>query len=253
MENITVEETSPTPEFCPEPRAYINENSNSASALNPANTPVILSEKEAQKLIFGISSPIRQDIVNFIYLRQYARATDVARHLKKPVNAISYHLRTLYTLGAIEPANEKARDRRDRVWKISNKSMSLENQPHLYPHAGYRQAITLTAQLRIRDFSDNLLKVIEQSYSEERRNDENSNLETETPILEKKSKDSQNQYFSGLNSKSFTLTQSQAQELFKELCEIHDKYVAISRKNLLTEAIYDNFHFLAGIAQIPEN
>jgi hypothetical protein len=46
------------------------------------------------------------------------RAADVGEALGIPANQASFHLRQLAKYGAILPAPEAARDKRDRVWKL---------------------------------------------------------------------------------------------------------------------------------------
>ncbi|MDO4898589.1 MAG: winged helix-turn-helix domain-containing protein [Rothia sp. (in: high G+C Gram-positive bacteria)] len=67
----------------------------------------------------AIAHPIRIDIVLALQRLKYARATDLAQEIQQPVNALSYHLRTLARSGVIVEAPEQARDKRDRVWQLA--------------------------------------------------------------------------------------------------------------------------------------
>lgn len=48
------------------------------------------------------------------------RAADVARELDIPANQASFHLRQLAKYGLVEEDPAAARDKRDRVWKLSS-------------------------------------------------------------------------------------------------------------------------------------
>lgn len=73
----------------------------------------------------AMAHPLRMEIVERVGRRGTARAADVAADLGVPANSVSYHLRILARGGVIEEAPEAARDRRDRVWRLTQRSFHL--------------------------------------------------------------------------------------------------------------------------------
>lgn len=69
-----------------------------------------------------MAHPLRLDIMERVGRRGTARAADLAADLGIPANSVSYHLRILARGGVIEEAPEAARDRRDRVWRLTQDS-----------------------------------------------------------------------------------------------------------------------------------
>lgn len=67
----------------------------------------------------AMAHPLRMRLIERIGRRGTARAADLAADLDIPANSVSYHLRTLARGGVIIDAPEAARDKRDRVWKLT--------------------------------------------------------------------------------------------------------------------------------------
>lgn len=82
----------------------------STSAPTPDHDPTVLR---------AIAHPLRSRILSEVAARRSARAADIARELHIPANQASFHLRQLAKYGLVEEAPEKARDRRDRVWRVT--------------------------------------------------------------------------------------------------------------------------------------
>lgn len=85
----------------------------------------------------AMAHPLRLEIMERVGRRGTARAADLAADLGIPANSVSYHLRILARGGVIEEAPEAARDRRDRVWRLSQDSFmsgrddrASDNDPH---------------------------------------------------------------------------------------------------------------------------
>jgi len=70
-------------------------------------------------MLKAIANPLRRRITNVLNRVEHARAADLAAELGVAANTISFHLRVLADAGLIEEAPEHARDRRDRVWTVS--------------------------------------------------------------------------------------------------------------------------------------
>lgn len=68
----------------------------------------------------AIAHPLRSRILSEVAARGTARAADIAGDLAVPPNQASFHLRQLARYGLVEEAPEAARDRRDRVWRVTS-------------------------------------------------------------------------------------------------------------------------------------
>lgn len=73
----------------------------------------------------ALANPLRRQVWNEVSQLRFARAADLVDRLDTPANTLSFHLRVLADAGLIEEAPEKARDRRDRVWKPTRGALSL--------------------------------------------------------------------------------------------------------------------------------
>ena len=74
--------------------------------------------------------PLRRRLAKAIAARGYARAADLSGDLDIPANSISFHLRVLADAGLIEAAPERARDKRDRVWKATDGAWNIGSPEH---------------------------------------------------------------------------------------------------------------------------
>ena len=86
------------------------------------------------RVLRAIAHPVRTAILGEIEAGGPVRAADVAEALDIPANQASFHLRQLAKYGLVEEAPEAARDKRDRVWKLTGSGLSanlkdLEDQP----------------------------------------------------------------------------------------------------------------------------
>jgi DNA-binding transcriptional ArsR family regulator len=81
-----------------------------------------VTEKQATHdptVLRAIAHPTRNRILGELGAAGPLRATDIARELDIPANPASFHLRQLAKYGLIEEDAAAARDRRDRVWRLS--------------------------------------------------------------------------------------------------------------------------------------
>lgn len=87
------------------------------------------------RILRAIAHPARNRILSELYAGGPLRAADVARILDIPANQASFHLRQLAKYGLVEEAPEEARDKRDRVWRmtaddgISFRTDDIRHQP----------------------------------------------------------------------------------------------------------------------------
>ncbi|MBK0330482.1 helix-turn-helix transcriptional regulator [Brachybacterium sp. MASK1Z-5] len=75
-----------------------------------------------QEMLRAMAHPLRLQLMERVGRRGTARAADLAEEMGVAANALSYHLRTLAKAGVIEEAPGEARDRRDRVWRLTQAS-----------------------------------------------------------------------------------------------------------------------------------
>lgn len=73
-------------------------------------------------MLRALAHPLRMQLLQRLGGRGAARAADLAADLGIPANSVSYHLRILAKGGAIVEAPDAARDKRDRVWKLTRLS-----------------------------------------------------------------------------------------------------------------------------------
>ena len=83
----------------------------------------------------AIAHPVRNRILGELSAQGPLRAADLSQELGIPANQASFHLRQLAKYGLVEEAVGQGRDRRDRVWRLSDESgldldlQALEQQP----------------------------------------------------------------------------------------------------------------------------
>lgn len=87
-------------------------------------------EYASQDMLRAMAHPLRLQIMERVGRLGTARAADVAAELDVPANSVSYHLRMLARGGVIEEAPEAARDRRDRVWRLTQRSFRTGQGEH---------------------------------------------------------------------------------------------------------------------------
>ena len=68
----------------------------------------------------AIAHPVRNRILHELAAQGSLRAADVATDLSIPANQASFHLRQLAKYGLVEEDPAAARDRRDRVWRLTS-------------------------------------------------------------------------------------------------------------------------------------
>ena len=77
------------------------------------------------EVLKAVSHPLRRKILRTLERMGHARATELAEELGVSVGSVSFHLHTLGSARLIEEAPKYARDRRDRVWKPTGRSLSF--------------------------------------------------------------------------------------------------------------------------------
>lgn len=72
------------------------------------------------RVLRAIAHPTRNRVLQELSAGGSLRAADVARRLDIPANQASFHLRQLAKYGLVEEDSEAARDKRDRVWRMTD-------------------------------------------------------------------------------------------------------------------------------------
>lgn len=73
-------------------------------------------------LLRAIAHPVRNRILGELSAQGPLRAADLSAELGVPANQASFHLRQLAKYGLVEEAVGEGRDRRDRVWRLTDDS-----------------------------------------------------------------------------------------------------------------------------------
>jgi predicted ArsR family transcriptional regulator len=81
--------------------------------------PTPKPELHDPRVLRAIAHPVRNRILTALDVMGPLRAADVATELGIPANQASFHLRQLGKYGLVEEDPGAARDRRDRVWKLT--------------------------------------------------------------------------------------------------------------------------------------
>ncbi len=95
------------------------------------------------RVLRAIAHPVRTRILGELEAGGPARAADVARELDVPANQASFHLRQLAKYGLVEEAPGEARDRRDRVWKLTRAAELTVRLNELEKEPGGRAAVAV--------------------------------------------------------------------------------------------------------------
>ena len=74
------------------------------------------------RVLRALAHPARSRILDELSASGPLRAADIARELGMPANQASFHLRLLAKYGLVEEDPGAARDKRDRVWKLTAES-----------------------------------------------------------------------------------------------------------------------------------
>ena len=95
------------------------------------------------RVLRAIAHPVRNRILGEIEAGGPVRAADVARELEIPANQASFHLRQLAKYGLVEEAPGEARDRRDRVWKLTREAELAVRLNELEKEPGGKAAVAV--------------------------------------------------------------------------------------------------------------
>src|SRR5690349_1574483 len=94
-----------------------------------AETPRPSKPTGDPRVLRALAHPVRNRILDELSASGPLRAADVAEDLGIPANQASFHLRSLAKYGLVEEDTEAARDRRDRVWRLTQQEGWSIDQP----------------------------------------------------------------------------------------------------------------------------
>jgi predicted ArsR family transcriptional regulator len=146
----------------------------------------------------AIAHPVRNRILSELAAQGPLRAADVAADLGIPANQASFHLRQLAKYGLVEEDPGAARDRRDRVWKLTSPGGLQIDLGDLEQSPEGRAAATV---LRSNAAQWGHL-VVEQAYAKHREADAHRSL----------------------NETALRLTEDEARHLTQELSDLVDSW-----------------------------
>ena len=95
------------------------------------------------RVLRAIAHPTRGRILDELGATGPMRAADVGEALGIPANQASFHLRQLAKYGVIVPAPEAARDKRDRVWKLTDERGFRLDGEEIMGQPGGKAALTV--------------------------------------------------------------------------------------------------------------
>lgn len=176
----------------------------------------------------AMAHPVRLNLLAALSQRGTARAVDLSNDLGIPANNLSYHLRILARGGAIEECPERARDKRDRVWRVAKSALSRndpENQEPSYLDATYQ--LTLAG-----------LDWVREAWA--------------TEAADRMAGNSSPQHHVSIANTPLRITSDQAKALRKELNELIAKYESLastSGENSVPEA--DTLTYIATTSLVP--
>jgi DNA-binding transcriptional ArsR family regulator len=119
------------------------------------------------RMLRAVAHPVRNRILTELSAHGSMRAADIARELDVPANQASFHLRQLAKYGLVEEDPDAARDRRDRVWKVSSDRGITINLSEIEKEPGGKAAVTVFR----RQASAWAQVAVEQAYSGHREDD----------------------------------------------------------------------------------
>jgi DNA-binding transcriptional ArsR family regulator len=98
------------------------------------------------RVLRAVAHPTRGRIIDELDATGPMRAADVGEALDIPANQASFHLRQLAKYGVVVPAPEAARDKRDRVWKLSSERGFRIDVPEIEAQPGGKAAVSVFRQ-----------------------------------------------------------------------------------------------------------
>ena len=145
------------------------------------------------RVLRAIAHPVRSRILTELDASDSLRAADVAVRLGIPANSASFHLRQLAKFGLVEEDPAAARDKRDRVWKATEKADFDVSIGEIEKTPGGKAASAVFRRTR----EAWTHRLVEEAYGEDR-----------TPGVHR-----------GITEQAVRLTRAEARELTEELAD----------------------------------
>lgn len=155
------------------------------------------------RVLRALAHPARNRILTELSASGPLRATDIARELDIPANQASFHLRQLAKYGLVEEAPDEARDRRDRVWRLTSERGFTVDFSEIEEAPGGKAAVSVFRRSAMAWAQ----VVVERAYSPRREAD----------------------IFRSVTDQPLKLTKDEAKQLALELDEVLERWSAKTR------------------------
>jgi DNA-binding transcriptional ArsR family regulator len=150
------------------------------------------------RMLRAVAHPLRGRILDELGATGPMRAADIGEALGIPANQASFHLRQLVKYGAIVPAPEAARDRRDRAYRLADERGFRLDVDEMEKQPGGKSAVRV-----FRDSKEAWAhRLVEEAFAFNREKD------TTTTIIEQ----------------AMRLTKAEALEFMREVDEVADRW-----------------------------
>ncbi len=155
------------------------------------------------RMLRAVAHPLRGRILDELGATGPMRAADIGEALGIPANQASFHLRQLVKYGAIVPAPEAARDRRDRAYRLADERGFRLDVDEMEKQPGGKSAVRV-----FRDSKEAWAhRLVDEAFAFNREKD------TTTTIIEQ----------------AMRLTKPEALEFMREVDEVADRWRARTR------------------------
>ena len=181
------------------------------------------------RVLRALAHPARNRILTELSASGPLRAADIARELDIPANQASFHLRQLAKYGLVEEAPDEARDKRDRVWRLTSERGFTVDFSEIEGAPGGKAAVSVFRRTAMAWAQ----VVVERAYSPRREAD----------------------IFRSVTDQPLKLTKHEAKQLALELDEVLERWSAKTRGRDAARRTYLLFQILQPYpedAQAPE-
>ena len=170
------------------------------------------------RVLRALAHPVRNRILTELSASGPMRAADIARELDIPANQASFHLRQLAKYDLVEEAPDEARDKRDRVWKLTSDSGFTVDFREIEEAPGGKAAVSVFRRTAMAWAQ----VVVERAYSTRREVD----------------------VFRSVTDQPLKLTKDEAKQLALELDEVLQRWSAKTRGRDAARRTYLLFQIL---------
>ena len=170
------------------------------------------------RVLRALAHPARNRILTELSASGPLRAADIARELDIPANQASFHLRQLAKYGLVEEAPDEARDKRDRVWRLTSERGFTVDFREIEQTPGGKAAVSVFRRTAMAWAQ----VVVERAYSPRREDD----------------------IFRSVTDQPLKLSKDEAKQLALELDEVLQRWSAKTRGRDTARRTYLLFQIL---------